>query len=301
MNPLDLVPPTERFTTPDGVEIVYSDEGEGIPILLVMGISLHLVHWPASLCARLREAGMRVIRFDNRDSGASSKMDALGSPTLSGVMLGQAPYHLEAMAADGIALLNHLGLSQVHLCGISMGGMIAQVMSHRYQDRFLSLNLMMTTPGGVYLPRSQAMLTLLRRGSVNRDGLAERFVQGQHVLAGPGAPPLGGAEELRALGYLIWDRGGGLPQSRWFLRQFAAIFIAPHRGKMLSRLTIPTRIIHGDLDPLIPPRAGFHLARAIPDSTLHIIQGLGHVLPQWVRPQIASLIAEHALQHHETS
>ncbi|MEL6344315.1 MAG: alpha/beta hydrolase [Myxococcota bacterium] len=282
-----------RFATPGDVEIAYTDEGDGAPVLLIMGISLHLVHWPASLCALLRDAGFRLIRFDNRDCGESSKLDHLGTPTASDILLGVTRYTLDDMGEDGFALLDHLGLASAHIVGVSMGGMIAQTMALHRPERVRSLTLIMTTPGGIYLPRVQALRVFLNRSEVTREALGQRFLANQRIFAGPGAPPLGGEDEIVRLGQLIFDRSGGPPKPAWFFRQLSAIRVAPHRGRGLSTLKVPTRIIHGALDPLVPPRAGFDLAKLIPRSDLHVINGLGHVMPQWARPRIAELISDH--------
>ena len=293
-----LVPPTHRFTTPHGLPIAYADEGEGEPLLMVMGISLHLVHWPPSLCTALRSAGFRLIRFDNRDCGASAKLDHLAPPGPTDLFWGRgAPYSLDDMAKDGLALMDRLSLARVHLCGISMGGMIAQLMALAEPERFKSLTLMMTTDGGAYLPTLTGLQTFFGRPATSRQGVADRFLANQRRLAGFGAPPLGGESEILDLGRLIYDRSGGLPQPAWFARQFAAVRTARPRRRRLWRLQVPTRVIHGALDPLVPVRAGVDLARAIPQADLQIVAQLGHVMPRWCRPQLAALIAEHAMAH----
>ena len=298
MNTSDLIPPTDQFTTPEGHRVVFADEGDGHPLLLIMGINLHLVHWPPSLVGALRGLGMRVIRFDNRDCGASGKFDHLGAPSRFELMIGgRAPYALEDMAADGFALMDHLGLERVHLCGVSMGGMIAQVMALQRPERFMSLGLLMTTPGGVYMPSWSGLQVFLSTPATSREGVAARFLANQQRLAGFGAPPLGGEEETLALGRLIYDRSGGLPRPEWFLRQFAAVRNARPRKVALRKLRVPTRVVHGALDPLVPANAGYDLARLIPHSELHVIARLGHVMPGWSRPRLAELIAGHARSH----
>lgn len=298
MNASARIPPTQRFTTSDDVEIVYADEGEGVPVVMIMGISLHLVHWPASLCALLREAGLRLIRFDNRDCGESSKLDHLGTPTLLDLTLQRpGPYPLSAMAADTFALMDHLGLEKAHIVGVSMGGMIAQIMALQHPERLISLNVIMTTPGGFYMPSTRALGAFMKRSVSTREALGKRFLQNQKIFAGVGAPPLGNEDDVEAMGRILWDRSGGAPQPAWFYRQLSAIRTAPYRGPGLSTLTVPTRIIHGDLDPLVPPHAGFDLARLIPRSELHVVNKMGHGLPSWVRPRIAELLSEHILRH----
>ena len=125
------------------------------------------------------------------------------------------------------------------------------------------------------------------------------FLARQRIFAGVGHPPIENADELKALGAEGWARCPSRPDS--FVRQLAAIMAAPDRTARLRTMQIPTRIIHGDIDPLVSPQAGFALARCIPDASMHIVQGMGHVFPSWAYGRLASLISAHAHAHAHPS
>lgn len=289
--------------TAPGLTLTYREAGAGPPLLLVMGIRLQLVHWPERLCAALAAAGFRVIRYDNRDSGLSSHLDHLGRPRLRSLvprgLLGlpvEAPYALDDMALDAVALLDRLGIARAHIVGVSMGGMIAQLIALNHPERVASLGLMMTSPGRPPRPAPQIMASFLQKDDIRTpEDAGEAFLARQRIFAGPGHPPITNADELRATGAEGWARCPTRPDS--FIRQLAAIFAAPDRTPRLQQMRVPTRIIHGDIDPLVSPEAGFALSRSIPGSSLHIIQGMGHVFPAWAYDQLADLIASHAHAH----
>jgi len=283
-----------------GVSLCTRIEGEGIPLLLIMGIRLQLIHWPPDLCAHLQHRGFSVIRFDNRDAGLSTVMDHLGAPSpvqLAPVPIGAPPYTLDDMADDAIALLDALGIASAHVFGVSMGGMIAQHMALKAPERLRSLSLLMTTPGGIYIPRIDALFSLLRPKPITGpDAYAEAFLAVQQVLRGRGSTPFSKDEldAMRIASLAAWDRAP-FPSEAGFRRQLAAVLNAPNRSKKLQQLRIPTRIIHGANDPLVPPRAGYHLAHQIEGADLHLIRGMGHGLPQQFRTRVANLVADHAL------
>lgn len=287
-----------------GISLCTRVEGEGVPLLLVMGIRLQLVHWPLEFCAALRGAGFQLIRFDNRDTGASTKLSDHGTPTTRQLAPGRLgappPYTLSEMADDTLGLLDALGLDDAHIVGVSMGGMIAQEMALRAPERFRSLTLIMTTCGDIYLPRLRALLGLLRPHTVDGpDDLARAFLSVQEALrGGPAAPPFSEADRARmeTVAQLAWERDPH-PGQAGFLRQLAAITSAPPRREALSTMQVPTRIIHGACDPLLPPRAGYHLAKVLPNADLHLINGMGHGMPDWAREPVAALVAEHAWKH----
>jgi pimeloyl-ACP methyl ester carboxylesterase len=285
-----------------GVSLCTHIEGEGIPILLVMGISLQLIHWPPDLCAALVEEGFQVIRFDNRDAGLSTQLDDHGRPTvgqLAPVPLVSPPYTLDDMASDTLGLLDALGLESAHVVGVSMGGMIAQHMALRAPERIRSLSLIMTTPGSIYIPRMSALWGLMRPKNLGGDeAYTEAFLATQDVLRGPGSEPFTDEEweAMRAAGREAWKRAPVKSEAP-FLRQLAAILNAPNRSRKLRDLRVPTRLIHGACDPLVPPVASYHLAQLIPGSDLHLIHGMGHGLPQRHRKRVAGLLASHARTH----
>ena len=288
-----------QIELPSGISLCTRVEGSGPPLLLVMGIRLQFIHWPPDLCEALVAAGFQVIRFDNRDAGLSSTLNHLGSPRLAQLSpFGRAapPYTLDDMADDALGLLDALEIERAHVFGVSMGGMIAQVMALKAPHRFRSLSLLMTTPGGIYLPRPGALWGLMRSREVDGpESYADAFLATQQVLRGPGSEPFSDDElpRMRAAAIAAWNRWPNPPESA-FRRQLAAVLNAPNRSARLRELQVPTRIIHGACDPLIPPRAGYHLAQLIDGADLHLIRGMGHGLPTQFRPRVASLVASHA-------
>lgn len=266
----------------DGVELMYESFGEGEPLLLIMGIGAQMVVWDEEFCRLLSERGFRVIRFDNRDVGESTRLDGLGTPDVRRALLRRftgrrvrAPYTLDDMADDTIGLMNALGLERAHLVGLSLGGMIAQCAALRHPERVSSLAIMMSGPGELWasLPTLGALRALTSRPPRSREGAIEHFVKvwGAIGLAHHRTPE----ESLRKLATASYDRG---MSPRGFARQFAAIMAAPPRTRALSRLRVPTVVIHGANDPLIPPLAGRVTASRIPGARLVIIEGLAHDL-----------------------
>ncbi|HCH63500.1 MAG: alpha/beta hydrolase [Deltaproteobacteria bacterium] len=290
---------------PSGISICARVEGHGLPLLLVMGIRLQLVHWPQDLCDALVTAGFQVIRFDNRDAGLSSTLDHLGSPRLAQLVpFGPAApaYTLDDMAEDTFGLMDALELPHAHVVGISMGGMIAQLMALRSPERFRSLSLIMTTAGGIYIPRLDALWGLMGpRVITGPESYADALVRAQQALRGAGSEPFSEAElvRMRAVAVAAWERCPNRSESA-FRRQLAAVLNASDRSERLRELRVPTRVIHGACDPLVPPRAGQHLAHQIDGADLHLIRGMGHGLPARFRARIASLVATHALASEST-
>jgi len=264
------------------VELTYESFGEGEPLLLIMGIGAQMVVWDEEFCRMLAARGFRVIRFDNRDVGESTRLDALGTPNVLEVLRRRftgrkvrAPYTLDDMADDTVGLMNALGIDRAHLVGLSLGGMIAQCTALRHPERVRSLAIMMSGPGELWasLPTFAALRALTTRPPKGREGAIEHFVQAWSTVgfAQHGTP----RDRLRKLGALQYDRG---ISPRGFARQFAAILAAPSRTRALAQLRVPTLVIHGANDPLIPPLAGRLTAARIPDARLMVIEGLAHDL-----------------------
>ncbi len=289
-----------QVTLPSGISLCIRVEGEGVPLLLVMGIRLQLVHWPQDLCDALVARGFQVIRFDNRDAGCSSTLAEAGAPSLAQLLplAWAAPaYSLDDMADDALALLDALEIERAHVVGVSMGGMIAQLMALRAPERLRSLCLVMTTAGSIYIPRLDALWVLMQpQKVVGLDRYVEAFLEAQEALRGPGSAPFTEEERsaMRTMCLAAWARCPNPPESA-FRRQLAAVLNARDRSTELQSLRLPTRIIHGGCDPLVPPRAGYHLAHYIEGADLHLIRGMGHGLPARFRPRIADLMASHAL------
>lgn len=281
----------------NGITIHYDEIGEGEPALLVAGLGMQLVGWDDEFCVGLAARGFRVIRFDNRDVGLSSKLDHL--PTVSmpvlfwQTLMGMAtrpPYSLDDMAGDAVGLLDALGVASAHVIGVSMGGMIAQIMAIHAPDRLRSLTSIMSHPGdgASKVPEPRALRVFLGPRSFTREQAIRRYIDAFRAI---GSRRLGGTDEayLRRRAERAYDRSFH-PQG--VLRQTAAIAAAGNRTRALRRVRVPTLILHGSRDPLVPPRGGRATARAIPGARLRIIPGMGHDLPPGAWPMIIDAIAE---------
>jgi pimeloyl-ACP methyl ester carboxylesterase len=288
-----------RATVAPGVELAYDEVGQGEPLLLIMGIGAQRIFWDDRLCERLAERGFRVIRFDHRDIGESSRLDHLPAPpplpTLARRVANlpiAAPYTLSDMARDAIGLLDHLGIERAHVTGVSMGGMIAQHLAIEHAPRILSMTSIMSTPGSrrfFFLTRPAALRTLLTPIPREIEAAAEHVVRLFTVIGGPGFPP--DADALRAIGRLAFTRGAS---PRGFMRHLAAICASGNRTRALGAVRIPSLVLHGAADPLIVAAAGRATARAIPDARLHIIPGMGHHMPPGTWDTIISALCANA-------
>jgi pimeloyl-ACP methyl ester carboxylesterase len=285
----------EERAPANGIEIVYETIGDPSdpPLLLVMGLGMQLIHWDDELCELLAGRGFRVIRFDNRDAGLSTQIDAR-VPNLARAFAGfriDAPYLLDDMAADAFGLLDHLGIEAAHVCGASMGGMIAQAMAIRHPERVLSLTSIMSTTGErrVGRPKLRVWGVLARRAPRDKDAYVEYFVRVFRLIGSKGFPSdEGRIRELAAASYERAHRPAGTA------RQLAAITASPDRTEDLRRLRVPTTVFHGRDDPLVPFRAGRATAEAIPGARLIAIPGMGHDLPREIWPRLADAIEETA-------
>jgi pimeloyl-ACP methyl ester carboxylesterase len=280
----------------DGIEIAYETFGpaDGRPLLLIMGLAAQMILWDDEFCAALAARGHRVIRFDNRDVGLSTKLDAAGMPDAAAAMqaalLGEriaAPYLLRDLAADGVGLLDALGIPAAHVVGASMGGMIAQTMAITYPARVLSLTSIMSTTGERSLPpaRPEAAAVLLLPAPADRAGNVERAVHIFRTIGSPGFPF--DEARVRDLAGRSYDRCFSPAGAA---RQLVAILASGSRREALAAVTIPTLVIHGRDDPLIPLEAGLDTARAVPGAELLVIDGMGHDLPRAAWPEIVERI-----------
>ncbi len=288
----------EQLVRVGEVELAYDELGDpqGQPMLLVMGLGTQLIHWPPRLCAMLGERGYRVIRFDNRDVGRSTKVKARapGTPSmLLGLSRGRA-YRLDDMADDTAGLMDALELEATHLVGASMGGMIAQVVGYRHPHRVRSLGLIMTGSGKrvASMPRLRALGTLLAKPPRSRDQYVEMITRTFRVIGSPDYPMDEVREaEFRELLGATWDRGH---HSSGIARQLHAITSSGDRTRKLRGVRAPTVVIHGDSDPLVRPAAGRALAKAIRGARLHMISGMGHDMPPALFEEIADELAANA-------
>jgi len=280
----------------NGIEIAYETFGppDGRPLLLIMGLAAQMILWDDEFCSALAARGHRVIRFDNRDVGLSTKLDAAGMPdaaaAMQAVLLGEriaAPYLLRDLAADGAGLLDALGIPAAHVVGASMGGMIAQTMAITYPARVLSLTSIMSTTGERSLPpaRPEAVAVLFLPAPADRAGNVERAVHIFRTIGSPGFPF--DEARVRDLAGRSYDRCFSPAGAA---RQLVAILASGSRREALAAVTIPTLVIHGRDDPLIPLEAGLDTARAVPGAELLVIDGMGHDLPRGAWPEIVERI-----------
>jgi pimeloyl-ACP methyl ester carboxylesterase len=273
------------------IELAYETIGDpdDPALLLVMGLGMQLIHWDLALCEELANHGFCVIRFDNRDAGRSTQIRA-PVPNLVQLVAGRrvnAPYLLDDMAADAFGLLDHLAIERVHVVGASLGGMIAQSMAIARPKRVLSLTSIMSTTGNrrVGFPRLRALSVLLWRAPGNRDAYVEYFVR---VFRQIGSPAFATDEAaIRERAAASFDRGHHPAGTG---RQLAAMMASGDRTARLRELVVPTLVIHGRDDPLIPFRAGVATARAVPGAELLPIAGMGHDLPRQVWPRVIEAV-----------
>ena len=285
----------------NGIEIEVDDQGPagGEPLLLIMGLGMQLVAWPDELVQQLVSRGFRVLRIDNRDAGLSSQFDHLGVPNLAWAALRHAmhlpvsaPYGIADMAADTLGVLDALGIAKVHVCGASMGGMIAQHLAARHPERVKSLTLIMTTTGARRLPQARAHV---RRALLSRPmGRDEAAIVAhlERIVALIGSPAYPAAPERLRERLQLSVRRAWRPAGT--ARQLVAIAADGDRSELVQGIRVPTRVIHGDADPLVPVESGRDLAARIPGAVADIVPGMGHDLPLQLLPHFAQGIALNA-------
>jgi pimeloyl-ACP methyl ester carboxylesterase len=281
----------DQFARIGELDIAYQTLGDPSdpPLLLVMGLGMHLIHWDLELCRRFAGRGFHVIRFDNRDAGRSTMIDA-PVPNLVRAMAGlpiDAPYLLGDMADDAFGLLDQLGIQRAHVLGASMGGMIGQEMAIRRPERVLSLASLMSTTGERRHGRPKLRLwsLFIHRAPRRRDDYVEYFLRVFRMVGSPGHPV--DEARLRELAAATYDRGHHPAGTG---RQLAAIMASGDRTEQLRRLRVPTVVIHGTDDPLVPFRGGVATARAIPDAEFIALPGMGHDLPNEVWPKLIDAV-----------
>lgn len=287
----------------DGVDIEYATHGpdDGVPLLLVMGLGMQRTAWPESLLDAFVRQGFRCISFDNRDIGLSTRYDEHGVPPLHRVIAARllrrpyrTPYTLADIADDGVAVLDALGIERAHVLGMSMGGMIAQHIASRHGPRLQSLTLMSTSSGrlGLPLPSSAVLQLMLSRPSqrTSLDAATTYLVRLFSAIGSPNFPTPRDEMVRRAHASIL-----RAPTGSGVARQLAAIISDGDRTPMLRKLAVPTLIMHGTHDAMVPLAHGRHLASVIPGARLHTIRGWGHDVPDALSADIANVVARHAL------
>jgi pimeloyl-ACP methyl ester carboxylesterase len=281
--------------SPD-IELCYETFGDPADptLLLVMGLATQMIAWPDDFCRELAGRGFHVVRFDNRDIGRSTHVDA-PAPTLAQLAVSSrkaASYTLADMADDAAGLLRELDLAPAHVVGASMGGMIAQALAARHPELVLSLTSIMSTTGNRWVGRPALRLLpmLAARPARSREAAIEGVEKVFKAIGSRGLER--DMDHLRDVAGRSYDRGRGDMAGR--ARQLAAIRASGDRTRELRRIKAPTQVIHGTGDPLIRPSGGRATARAIPGAELLEIEGMGHDLPRPAWPRMIDAIAANA-------
>jgi pimeloyl-ACP methyl ester carboxylesterase len=298
VNALTHQPP--QIARANGIDICYEVFGDpnAEPMLLIMGLGAQMIHWDDEFCRQLAARGFRVIRFDNRDIGKSSRMT--GGKRLSPLELLKlrflkipvaAPYKLLDMARDTTGLMDVLGIKAAHLVGASMGGMIAQEIAISFPDRVRSLTSIMSTTGNPKVPQAtrEAAAMLMAPPPTTKEEYFDRFAQTWKILRVGSFPEDEALDRSRA--ERTYERGlnpAGVG------RQLRAVLASGSRSQRLRAVKAPTLVIHGTVDPLVRPEGGKDTAASIPGAKLLMIDGMGHALPIPMWPQIIDAIDKHA-------
>ena len=279
------------------VELAYDIFGaSGRPLVAIMGIGAQRIFWDEPMCEALVAAGFQLVRFDARDVGESTRLDAetprpgpLLARRLANLAIA-APYTLSDMARDVVGLLDALGWRTAHVVGASLGGMVAQHLAIEHASRVRSIASIMSSPGARrYLPEPHALRALFAPAPATAAAAGEHIVELFAALGSPAWPA--DAARLRRIGIAAFERG---VSPHGFLRQFAAVLASGDRRPELARTAVPTLVIHGSRDPMFPLAAGRALAELVPDGTWLPIQGMGHDLPMPIWPVIVRALAKHA-------
>lgn len=277
----------------NGIEIEYETFGDrgAAPLLLIMGLGAQMISWDEEFCSQLADRGFHVIRYDNRDSGLSTHMEAAGTPDVLAALSGnpQPAYPLEDLADDAAGLLDALGIGAAHIVGASMGGFIAQLLAINHPDHVLTLTSIMSGPGGTDAtpPKPEGAAVLMFTPPSTRAERIEQSMSIRRALIGPGDPFDAEFERRRAernIDRAYYPLGTG--------RQLVAILAAEGRLERLSHVRAPMLVLHGVDDVLVPIENGRCVAEAVPGARLLEFEGMGHDLPRRVWPQVIEAIAE---------
>jgi pimeloyl-ACP methyl ester carboxylesterase len=282
----------------NGIEIEYETLGKKSDpaLLLIMGLGAQLTIWPDAFCRRLADKGFYVVRYDNRDVGLSTDFGSWGVPNIPEALVKamrgekiEAPYLVKDMAADGVGLLDALGVDKAHIVGASMGGMIAQLVAALWPQRTRSLVPIYSTSGRPGLPPGKpealAMLTAQPEGP-SREQRVAYGIKLRTVIGSPKYPTP--AAEMRAFVERNVDR-------RWYpeggARQYLSIIASGDRVELLKTIKVPTLVLHGEDDPLLPVECGRDIARLIPGAEIQTYPGWGHDFPPQLVPTLVDRIA----------
>lgn len=287
----------------NGITLTYETHGDAAApsLLLIMGLGMQLISWPDELCDGLVSQGFHVIRFDNRDSGLSTKMEQFGKPNLTLTFVKSilalpitSGYSLGDMAKDTVGLLDGLGIAKAHLVGASMGGMIAQVVAASYPERVLTLTSIMSTSGrrGLPGPTGAARKAVLAKAENPRDldSVTEHMVNTMRAIGSPAYPASDADLRQRVRASVLRN-----VTAAGIARQLVAVAASGDRVAMLKTIKSPTLVIHGTDDPLVPIDCGRDTARLIPNAVLREISGMGHDFPAPLISSLVEMIALHCM------
>jgi proline iminopeptidase len=288
--------------TANGIRIAFDTAGDpkSVPLLLVHGLGMQLTAWPEEFVEGLVELGFYVIRFDNRDCGLSTKFEQAGTPNLSLAWLKsrvgwplRPAYRLGDMAEDALGVLSALGVARAHVVGVSMGGMIGQILAARHPERVSSLASVMSSSGrrGLPGPTRAVREVLLRRPANPRDADAV-LEQAVALLRAIGSPSYPTPEKQLRRRVARSLRRNCCPSGA--ARQMLAVAASGDRSELLRAIRVPTLVIHGAADPLVPLACGIDTAERVPGARLEIIEGMGHDLPAQLLERLIALIDAHA-------
>ncbi|MEB6563852.1 alpha/beta fold hydrolase [Acinetobacter towneri] len=285
----------------NGIELHVEIGGktEDPPILLIMGLGAQMLYWPDFFCKSLIDQGYRVIRYDNRDIGLSSKIRHKGPRLNTYKMMGRfslglqnqgAPYNLYDMAEDAALLLERLGIEKTNVIGASMGGMIAQILAAKYSDKVNNLGLLFTSNNQPFLPPpfpKQLFSLLERPKSQDENGIVDHSLKLFKVIGSPGyVNQLEAMQTARKLYQRSYYPAG-------VLQQFLAILCTGSLLQLDKQIQHPTLVVHGSQDRLLPPGHGKAVAKAIPGAKFELIKGMGHDIPPHFIPHLSGLFAHH--------
>jgi pimeloyl-ACP methyl ester carboxylesterase len=269
----------------NGIQIEYETFGDSSSpaLLLIIGLGGQLIYWQDEFCEQIADTGYYVIRYDNRDTGLSTKFEGLSAEEVmekvGALFMGQkvtVPYTIEDMALDAAGLLDALNIEKAHICGMSMGGYIAQTFAINNPSRTLSLTSIYSTPGNrsQYPPTQEVLEAMMEPVPKEREPYIEYILKFHKLTYGTGLPF--DDEFHRTLANKAYDRSL-CPEGTG--RQYLAIMAQDDRTSKLGGLKVPTLIIHGDADPLVPLAGGKATAEAIPGAEFMVVKGMGHVIP----------------------
>jgi len=276
-----------------GVELCYQTFGDPTddPLLLVMGVGGPMNWWDARLCESLARAGFHVVRYDNRDTGRSTRAQGrVGRSALVRAFTGRRvrpPYSMAELADDAFGLLDHLGVTSAHVAGVSMGGMIVQTMAITHPERVRSLTSIMSTTGKrtVGWQHPSLLPSLLGRRAGGREAYVRTSAAFWRLIGSPGYPqPL---EEVEARAAETYDRG---VSAEGVLRQMLAVLTQPDRSDRLRAVRVPTLVVHGLADKMVHVSGGRATAAAVPGAELLLVPGMGHDLPAALYPTLTDAI-----------